>query len=373
MKATVSYLYGQVLPNTYANSGASLDLCRSLADRGHVVTLYYVGSSKNEGKIRSAYDLSLSVKCVALRTIPGPLQQFYWVLQAIFSDSKAVLITRMAPAAILSCLLRRKCILELHQNIELTGRWKFWRSLVCLLPKKQMAVTVQTQALGDQLDPQVKTKVRSVTVVPSAAPDFLGIKTKPKYDAGYVGSLMPGKGIEIVKTIAELVPEAKIVVFGDPTSNPEAVAALQNASNVTLAGFVPRSEIKDALTTFRVGLAPYSASGFGGAKGPFVMADALSSLKVVEYMSASRAIIASRIPAVEAVVEHGKHAILCAPENSEEWAGALRRLLSDHAFCDDLAKNARDHFLGKFSFSKRAEVFSKIIQNLAGAHSFEEA
>lgn len=364
MKANISYLYGQKLPNTYANSGATLDLCNSLADIGHPVTLYYVGSKKNEEKIRRTYGLALSVKCVAMRT-PGPFQQFYWVMQAVLTGDKAVFITRMPVAAILSCLFGRKCILELHQSVESTRRWKFWRLFIRFVREKQLAVTVQTQALADRLDHLLKAKVRSVTVVPSAASDLLSIEQTPNYDAGYVGSLMPGKGIEVVKTTAELVPESKIVVFGDPTSNPEAAAALRNTPNITLAGFVPRVELKNALATFRVGLAPYSASGFGGEKGPFVLADALSSLKVVEYMSAARAIIASRIPAVQAVVEHNKHAVLCSPESSEEWASALRLLLRDRAFSDELAKNARSHFLENFGFSKRAAVFSSIVQSLS--------
>lgn len=357
----VTYVYGQVLPNTAANSGAVMELTKALARRGVEMALVRPRGGADDETIRQAYDLGDSVR---LHSAPEPVGRSWQVqlfLKALQIKPGGVVVTRMAQVAVLAALVGRPVVLELHQHLDTVRRWWLWRGMLHLR-RSGIVVAALTPAIEHRFDTRAVPAVSGFVQIPSGAVDLAGAWPAAEFDVGYIGSFLSGKGLELVAEIAAARPTVRFVVFGDAKTNPSLAHRLSQLDNVTLGGHVARRDLSAALHHFTVGLAPYAVEGFGGTSLPFVTADSLSSLKVVEYMSASRVVVASRIPAVEAAVRDELEALLCRPDILDDWLNAIDRCLADPALARRLSEAGRQRYERDFSMERRADLFINAIR-----------
>ena len=66
----------------------------------------------------------------------------------------------------------------------------------------------------------------------------------------------------------------------------------------------------------------------------------VSPLKMFEYMASKRPIVASRLPAIEEILAHGRNALLGEPGNPKSIAANVSLLLNDPEACQSLAEQA---------------------------------
>src|SRR5699024_9195154 len=96
-------------------------------------------------------------------------------------------------------------------------------------------------------------------------------------------------------------PETRLVIVGD---GPERDALTQQARaagvDVEFAGAVDPVDVPGRLAQFDVAVAPYPAHGD----------TYFSPLKVLEYMAAGVAVVASRVGQIPELVDHGRTGIL---------------------------------------------------------------
>lgn len=78
-------------------------------------------------------------------------------------------------------------------------------------------------------------------------------------------------------------------------------------------------------------------------------------MKMFEYMASKRPIVASKLPVIEEVLEHGKTALLASPENISAWKDALHILKKDAQYRKFLAENAFEELKYKYTWQKRAK------------------
>lgn len=360
-----TYIYAQRLPNSFANSGAVMNLCKGFADNGDAVRIAWAGRRDDEKAIRAYYGIPGQIAMTPLPRAHGPFYYPVMACTAVLRSRTGILITRIPQVAVLAAVMRKPAILELHQHLPTFSNWRYWRKTISLVPAGMLAVATLTDALAAQLDPDMARVAAAVQTIASAAPDFGDVVDNPIHDVGYAGSFMPGKGIEHVCDLAESLPDIRFIIYGDPASAPDVTNKLSALPNVTLGGFVSPRDIGPALKSFRIGLAPYASTGFGAPGAATVSMDSMSSLKIIEYMSAERAIIASRMPSVEAVVSDGESALLCDPGNLVAWRQNILRLMADPALTGALGKKARQNYLEKHDYRARAHAFAQLASHLA--------
>ena len=125
---------------------------------------------------------------------------------------------------------------------------------------------------------------------------------------------------------------------------------------MTFAGIVEPSRVRELLQQADILVLPNPASA--------ISTRFTSPLKLFEYMSAGRAIVASDLPSIREVLHHEIDALLVAPGNPEAFAGAIERLVAQPGLAARLARAAFDA-APEFSWDRRAERLERLFQEVA--------
>jgi glycosyltransferase involved in cell wall biosynthesis len=168
----------------------------------------------------------------------------------------------------------------------------------------------------------------------------------------YAGHLYPWKGVDILLESIARLPEVRALVVGGHPEEPDlqrlhALAArLGIQDRVTFAGQVPPRSVPAMLAGADILSLPNPASA--------ISTTATSPLKLFEYMAASRAIVASDLPAIREVLTHDVNGWLVAPGDPDALAEGIRLLTGDPVRRARLAR-AAGQAAAEYSWSRRAE------------------
>ena len=174
-----------------------------------------------------------------------------------------------------------------------------------------------------------------------------------KMVVGYVGHLYPGRGIELILSLAVELPQFIFrIVGGRERDNAYWQNICRGVDNIEFTGFIPPKDLARVYAGIDLVLAPYQSrvSIPGGGDTSRWM----SPLKIFEYMAFAKPIIASDLPALKEVLTDGVNALLCRPESTADWARAIRRLEQDTNLREQIAANAFASLTDKYTWDKRA-------------------
>jgi len=185
----------------------------------------------------------------------------------------------------------------------------------------------------------------------NTGPAVLGGKGKIKI--GYVGSLYQGRGIELIIQLARRLPDMDFHIMGGSDLEISKYKKYTANGNIFFYKFVPHAKIGNYLREFDILLAPYQKK-VGIAKRGKDTVKWMSPLKIFEYMSYGKAIVCSDLPVLKEILENKKTALLCHPENVEEWVNAINQLHSPD-LRNLLGKNAKYELENKYAWDIRAK------------------
>lgn len=171
---------------------------------------------------------------------------------------------------------------------------------------------------------------------------------------GYIGSLYRGRGIELIIELAKECPWAEFHVIGGTDEDVRNWCnQVDGLDNLTFYGFIPPAELDAYRIAVDVLLAPYQEDleTIGGTN----TVEWMSPLKLFEYMAAGTPIICSNLPVIHEIVRDDDTAMLCDPDDVNEWIEALKTLEQDRSLREDLGRNAQKEFLRKYTWERRAE------------------
>ena len=156
------------------------------------------------------------------------------------------------------------------------------------------------------------------------------------------------------------MPDLKLVVTGRPSSGMKGYTAEQLLgslsaevkSRVRLLGYVAKNELANLVKEASLLAYPSRWEGFG--------------LPPLEAMSAGVPVVASDTPAVSEVT--GGAAILVNPDDPVQWAAAMRRILHETSFRQELIERGKKRS-ATFTWEKcalqTAQLYHIVARNLA--------
>lgn len=168
----------------------------------------------------------------------------------------------------------------------------------------------------------------------------------------YAGHLYAWKGVDVLLRALALAPSARGLIVGGHEKEPdlERVKALAQSlglsDRVTFTGLVEPAKVADHLARASILVLPNPASA--------ISTHFTSPLKLFEYMSAGRAIVASDLPSIREVLRDNEEGLLVEPGDAEALAAAIKKLLEDRGLAERLARAAYAE-APKYTWGRRAE------------------
>ncbi len=322
----IAFISASRIPSRTANSIEVMKVCQAFLDAGHEVRLWApeVATEMTEEALRTWYGLKQAIPIVRIQSIPlfrrydfcwravgqasswGPDLVYCWPIQAAYFST-----LRGLPTAI-----------EIHDRPYGRIAPRLLRSV--LASKHTLRVLPITQAMANWLaarypagfDPG-RTVVSPMGVDLERYQDLPGseearaqLGLPPGFTAGYTGHLYPGRGLELMQSLARLNPQVRFLwVGGEPAAVDAWRVRLVQAGigNVHLAGFVPNEALPLYQAACDVLLMPYQEAIAGSSGGD--TARFASPMKVFEYMASGRPILSSDLPVLREVLDE----FFCTP------------------------------------------------------------
>jgi len=178
---------------------------------------------------------------------------------------------------------------------------------------------------------------------------------------GYVGNFYRGKGMEVISDLSQRQPDTEFHVVG---GSPEDIRYWQDKKrtpNLRFHGYVPHSELSEKFVDMDICLLPLQREvNLAGGQGE--IGRWTSPLKLFEYMSYGKAIIASDVPVLREVLSNRRNALLVEPDDFDGWAQAVSELAGDRILREGLGAQARSDFLEHHTWTARARNVMEMLR-----------
>jgi len=218
--------------------------------------------------------------------------------------------------------------------------------------KRAGAYVAITRGIADELTTRFGGRA-SVFVVPDGAraqPPAPARGSEP-FVAAYAGHLYPWKGVDVFVQALAAVPGIHGLIVGGHQGEQDLgrvrslIRALGLQSRIEITGLVPSSDVPRRLARASALILPNTATAISERY--------TSPLKLFEYLSIGRPIIASDLPAIREVLTDGQTALLVPPGDARAIAHALTRLQREPSLAATLAASAA-HLAPQYTWDARA-------------------
>ncbi len=353
----IAVIAGSRIPSNTANSIQTMKVCQALVRAGHSVHLWVPGDEPCDWEqLAGHYGVSTPFE---IRWLPAPpafkRYDFIWAALRRAQRWQADLVyTWMSPAAVLALWQGLPAILEIHDRpTGRTGAWWLRRFAAARGKKRLLPITralshylktEQSLSLkpGEEQVAPMGTEPERYERLPAPQEARQQLDLPQGFTAGYTGHLYPGRGVELLFELARRLPQVNFVwVGGNPRDAAHWRAKLDAAgvSNVVMTGFIDNSRVPLYQAAAEVLLMPYEhnvqVSGGGNT------AEFCSPMKLFEYLSAGRAIIASDLPVLGEILHEG-NALRCPAGDVDAWAAAIQQLQADPDLLRRLSRSAQE-------------------------------
>ncbi len=354
----ILYISKSIIPSRTANSIHVMKMCQALSDNGHEVVLLAPAQKKEyEKKIINVYEYYGVKNNFLIKRIWHPNYKggiFFYILGIFFylikNKNFNIIYGRFLHGCYVASLLKNKVIFESHESIQ---NMKIHRIMILkkLIENKYFKkLIVISKELKNIYQESGILSADKIQIAHDGADEVLNFNTKIDLlggknclKVGYVGHLYKGRGIELIIECAKKINDVTFHIVGGIDEDIEKwknYVKKLGLLNIYFYGFVPPKETIYYRNSFDVVLAPYekqvSVFGNSGDTSKF-----MSPLKIFEYMSSKKAIIASDLPVLREIL-NSKNAILVEPGNINDLVNAvyllkkkdIRERIANHAFID---------------------------------------
>ena len=279
-----------------------------------------------------------------LWTIAHFVHSWAWARYAVgrlaASAPADLFVTRDIPIASVLVARRLPTLLEMHGAPE---RWSLGALRRVAASPFLCAVVTVTEALRETLAARGVVPAHSVVLH-----DGVSLERYDEAPAAprsgdrptvlYTGHLFREKGVAtLVEAARRLGPDVAVTIAGGrgvELTEWRRRIARDGPRNVEFAGYLAPDRIPSLQKSADVLVLPNSGGHPHSARYS-------SPMKLFEYMAAGRPIVSSDVPAIREVLVHDVNGWLVPPDDPEQLAAAVRRLLGDRALGRRLADRAR--------------------------------
>jgi glycosyltransferase involved in cell wall biosynthesis len=149
---------------------------------------------------------------------------------------------------------------------------------------------------------------------------------------GWVGILREWHRVDLLIDAMSTLPCMRLLVIGDGPDKPRLEALTREKgldSSVVFTGRIPHAEMPRYISALDVAVASDDRTGFA------------SPMKLLEYMSMGKAVVAPSMPNIQDLVTDGVDGLLFTPGDASDLGATLKRLQDDKQLRNRLGRSAR--------------------------------
>lgn len=362
----IHYISDSAIPSASPNSVHVMKMCQAFGQLGHTVTLEAKNTTACFTNIENPHKFYNVEPTFQLFVFPkkafrGSGLSYNALLPVKVLRSSADLIyTRSILAACIALTLKKKVVFEMHEPFIAKG-FRLNRMFRFIAEHKTLKkLVVISDALRQHLLASYKIKAETIFVAHDGADPIPKVQPKVvdnRFSVGYIGSLYPGKGMEILLPLAQRCQDISFhIVGGLPGQIKEWKTKAVGLNNLLFHGFKTQKELPAYITSFDLLIAPYSDKvTVSEKKRANNLALWMSPLKLFEYMSAGKPIVATDLLVIREILKNGHTALLCKADDLSEWERAVNTIRLNRTIGNELGKNAQAEFELRYTWYRRAE------------------
>lgn len=354
-----------------------IETCNAFQEKGHEVTLIVPDCGCDHSSIlRRNYGIASTFRIIKIKVPHFFLQKKLPGLVTIFSFFSVLKIARFnydfaitrIPVVyyLLTWLLKKTCIFESHQ-IRFFGRLQtyIYTYLVKVSTKSKfgLIVCISLKLKSNWVD--IGIKESKIFVAHDAvnlskfsfdlskieARKKLGLE-KDKKIIVYTGSLLPGKGVDVLVKCSALLPQVQFLIVGGASNDVCKFKKQLSNENITFVGYVDHILIPIYQKAADILVLPNTYGSY--------IDDVTSPMKLFEYLASQRPIISTNMPSILEILIDNYNALICQTGDASSLAYKISILIDNDQLIEMLIKNALQD-LYKYTFAWRSELFIKYI------------
>ena len=179
----------------------------------------------------------------------------------------------------------------------------------------------------------------------------------------FIGNLAPWQGVEYLIHAAPLIVEemqkTKFLIVGDGMLKGKLESLskeLNMEHSILFTGTIPYENVPNYINISDVCVAPFIRTR-NESMG-------LSPLKIYEYLACGKPVVASNIKGVGDLLESSNSGIPVIPDNPNELAKAIIKLLKDKQLREQIGKNGREIAVNNYSWENTAKKTMEVLESI---------
>ena len=372
----ISYISTSNFPSQQANLVNVMNMCYSLIENQNKLYLFLKTASYKKNSILKKQ----LIKDFGLTKINNIILFKFFnvygmsIFYSLYCSIKTFFLnvnfcfSRDPIAAYFCCILKIPVILELHAPINKLPKIEVYFLKKIIKNKKLLFFIVITEFLKKNFLTYNIDK-NKIIVLPDGAnipkKEIKKLNLKGDYDKElfYVGSLYKGRGIDLILKLSKIMPSKRFHIVGGSLKEVAYYKTKTSGQkNIIFYGHVPFKKTKSFIKSADILLAPYQkiVNIYGGGN----TVEWMSPLKIFEYMSFRKPIIASKLSSLKIILKHKYNSYLVDPDNTNAWKKAINTLEKDKSLSEKIGKMAFNDLKSKYSWDIRSKMVIKKIKEI---------
>jgi glycosyltransferase involved in cell wall biosynthesis len=326
------YLSGSIFPSNFANSVQVISQCNGFASMGIKVHLFgMIAKNVNISNVFKAYPINSSIQFYLMnyskiKSYFNILFYFFWVSKNLKSNID-ILYVRHINLFLMICFFKKlrntKVMLELHHPIS-----KFKYNLICALSmlcnKIKIVYISESLRTIQRKKVQFSSKIQDAVAHDACFPlnDSFTFNRKVN-SVGYVGGFYEGRGLDTIIKLASALPEYRFHLIGGSRDKLIELYNMAIPANIICYGYIDNACINEYFNRFDICLALYDLDT--SVPGGRNTVEYMSPLKIFEYMSKGKYIIASKLPVIEEILTDEINSCLVDFNDISQIVHSIRR------------------------------------------------
>lgn len=316
----IHYLATSNIPSKTANALQIIKMCDSISKLGHDITLIIPNLISLNISLKKYYDLKNNFKLIKvgglkkfIEGINNILIPIHLIIQSLILKCDLI-ITRNSLISLILIILRKKHILEIHDDLKISGNLtsKIFKTFNLLNSNSVYKVIFISLSLKKFISKKYNYANKNFKILHDATEiknNDIKVFNGEKLNIGYFGSIYKSRGINLILDLARLDKKNKYYIYGGTKNDIKKLTNGNRLKNLVLKSQIPYSMVKKEILKMDVLLMPYTKKAtISGDYGNII--NFMSPMKMFDYLGAAKVILSADIPVLREILIPNYNSIL---------------------------------------------------------------